>query len=421
MPNKINIVKINIIILLILLAFGGALFLRHVNKYGFKIQSSDEINTDPKYVRIYYDFATASSMYELYDYLLQDPNSTVFLRWDRTPNLKEKLKSRKNTYILQHVKNIDHTNFDPTPVLEYYKKHPDTQFIIHSTHNWIVNLLPIIRNLPKKAIKEVHIYEDGAYMSSFVNPDGDLWNGIDLYKLYHEVFDAPLIFHMEDAKYLNSFRCLFDKRCVGLKTLHKNDTLAESSIKYLKEKLNENQEVKDEYFRIFDFDYKMYEKLMTHPFGIYTFAIWYHPVAAKQELKFMHELLYGNLNYLVKDKNVKWFYKEHPYNHQKHMYSETLSKTNPELIRIDNAMPIELFLISGIIPDYVAGYSSSTYLSYPKKSICAYIKRPDDIYMEIIKRDHRIRPGRVFDITDTDDSFKSRFNRLKSRILVFFQ
>ena len=420
MHNK----KLSVFICLlgVLLIIGIVLDIKYVRENNFKIQNTYEINTDPKYVRVYYDFATASSMYELYDFLLQDEDSTVFLRWDRIPKLKEKLKDRKNVHIMEHVNNNDGRPLKTTDLTEYYKAHPDSKFIIHSTHNWVINLLPALYSIPKKSIKEIHIYEDGSYASSFVSANGELFHGIDLYYLFHKIFKGiPLIFHMEDAEYLNSPRCLLDKRCLVTKKLHKNDIVVKSSISDLKEKLNADKKIKDKYFEIFGFDYKKYEKIMTHPFGIYTFTIWYSPVEAEKELKFMHELLYGNLNYLIKDKNVKWFYKEHPHNYQRNSFSAALSKTNPELIKIDKSIPMELFLIADIIPDYVGGYSSCTYLSYPRNSISAYIKRPDDTYMEIINRDHRIRPGRVFDITDTDDSMKSRFNRLKSRILVFFQ
>lgn len=393
--------------------------INYVISNNFKISDEYTTNTDPKYVRIYYDYATMSSIYEAYDFLIQHPESTVFLRWDRTPFLKEKLAGRKNLYVLEHTQPFDHSPINPAPVIKYYKEHPQSQFIIYTTSNWIVNLSHILYTLPKKAIKEIHVFEDGSYSSLFIGSFPK--EKVARKMLYVDFAEIPKIYHMEDAKYLNSLKCLFDKKCVKAKNLYKDDIVIESSIDTLKEKLNKNQRLKEMFFYIFDFDYKYYQKVMTHPFGVYTFSMWVDDKIAEKELAFMNEILNGKLNYLIKDKNVKWFYKEHPHAYQKHNFSEILPLIHPEMIRITKTVPLEFLLLADIIPDYLAGYSSGIYLSFPRKSISAYINRPNDVYMYIINRDHKIRPGRIFKITDIDNSFKSKLKRLKSRLLVSFQ
>ena len=412
----IKILKIFSIIVAISIIVGCGIFLY---TFGFKIQNDYPINTNSNYTRIYYDFASIPTLYMAYDLAQQSPDATSFVLWDRIPNLEKNLSQYENLHILKHFEKNDFL-VENNEIISYAKTHPDTQFIIHSNNMWVKNIFPIIRSLPPNRIKEIHLYEDGSFSTTYkMHPRQE-----EEFKRHREetLGMHKIIYHMEDAKLMNSPRCLLKKRCLEMKMEYKNDIVVQNSFEKMKKEFSYNTPLKEKYFSFFGFDYKKYRREMQHPFGIYTFSLYKNDRFAREQLRFLNELLYGKLHFLIKEKGVKWYYKEHPAIKARKNFASILSIQHPELTRIEKHLPMELFLLADITPDYVAGYSSSIYMTLPKEIVCAYIRRrPNDPYLYLVKRDHLFRAGRIFDIEDTEDTFNAKFHRFNSMILTFFQ
>ena len=387
-------------------------------KCGWKINTNYQPNNDNNVVRIYYDIATTPTLYQVEDFLNQSEDSIIFVRWDRIPNLEEKLKNRKNVHVIKQVDNNGWKDAVGQPIVEYYKNHPDSKFVIHANMIWIKNLMSSLRLIPNSAIKEIHVYEDGAYFYFIESLKSERM--VRAQQIFYDYFkDVPKIVHMENTKRIASPLCIFDKKCREVRALIKNDVLADTSVKDLRQKLQNNPEKADAYFGILGFDYKKYQREMKRPNAVFIFTVSQSMPFVSLQLSFLNELMRGNLNYLINDKNVKWYYKPHPEKHQRVNIEDVMKKHFPNVELIEKHIPLELFVIAGITPDYVTGFSSGAYLNMPKDNIAAFVARPgQDPYLAELKRNHQIRKGRDLKLTDCDNSENSLKNRKRSKFWV---
>ena len=415
---KLFIISIVLTLLFIISYYFYKNFWLLYKQYGYKLEIQNEINTDPLYVRIYYDPTTMPSLYQAYDFLMQSPNALSFVCWQRIPEFMNNIDSKRNTIFFNHKNMCVWHPLDISPIEDYYKQHPNTKFIIHSSNNWLDRIAPLFNTIPSDAIEEIHLYEDCAFFM-YISVDKNHENRIS--KIRNEILgNNKVYFHARGVKRLNSLDYLFDKASLRAKETHKNDIMTEASIMLLKQNLNKTPDITEEYFNIFGFDYKKYRKQLQRPFGIFTFNRYWNNSYANKQISFMYELIDGKLKYLTGKHNIKWLYKEHPRLYDEPRFRDIIQSQRPELESIDRNIPIELFILADIMPDYIAGYYSSLYFNIPAKRIALYIKHHEDPYIPIFKRFHSIPPGRMFELEDIDNNKKISASKLTVKLLGIF-
>ncbi len=347
----------------------------------------------PQTAHVYVDVASWPSFLQSADLVRQPANEPKLVIWNR-------LKDQLDQALLQQKKASFHTlpigNCSPQSVRfyrkvlrDFYQKNAAARFEIHlnSYHTCFLN--ETLKIIPWRSIKRVHIWEDCfAWFLQAENPSRQkpifLKNDLKRKRAFfhkkwsynqhfHSLWIAPkttpVTFHVS----------LKDKLAASLP--HREfydfikDSLVETDLKTVSQTLTATQ--KKELAALFQINPDDYRELAAPQTALFTFG--YFDGKSKP-----NEILIDLLQKLDKKTSYRWFYKEHPWFDPSHFVKNEMAKRLPHIKPLPPALPLEVLGLLGLMPEKVAGFSSSLFFSLPKEKILLYVKRDKDKYLPIL-------------------------------------
>ncbi len=265
-------------------------------------------------------------------------------------------------------------------IQKYLKEHPKSPVILYTNINNVSYFTnSFLAQLPKERVKHLHLYEDGfgeliTSQKTFQNMPDLTEIGKQLEKFiydpknnknpkygrhaFHLIY--PTTYHfglLSDIKNLPEYAAF-------IKQMEKA-TLLETDFYAIQKKLSNAQ--KKLLFQLAGFDYDYYKAQFKNKKTFMIFGALYYEKSHQNyhaEMNYMKELqkIYPNHTFL---------FKPHP-SYDAYDRSKIINKIFPNVISIPAQMPFELFLISGLKPDKVAGAASSLFYSLTDDDIIGY-------------------------------------------------
>ncbi len=343
-------------------------------------------------VYIFADVATGSTILEMAQFVQLPQSSRKFVAWGSYPNLGDKLQTHNAVQIPFTTTPYNQLVFSiqaglKKTVQQLLVANPNTQFVFHTNMFHARTLLfPILKKIPKEQIKHIYLYEDGygntvaslkERILQHVTPERphSVW---DIAYPYYTHFTYPTTYYLaypEEIRQNAEFKQLAnilrnaDVQPVDFYEIKANLTRKQKSV--LKHLLDFN----DAYFR--DLLQKSGKKTVILLGG--------RPMNSKERQAFqvLNEKILANSSYT-------FIFKPHPHPASESL-AEELKKKHKDLAIIPRSIPMEAFLLFDVVPDYIAGYSSSVFLTFNTNFIM-YIKRPNDTYLPFLLKKGIIKP-----------------------------
>lgn len=338
--------------------------------------------TDKNTVHIFADLATGPTILEMVQFVKLRKSTRKFVAWGIYPDIKQELLGEYNaaqipfeTKPYNKLANSIHRGIKQT-VLKLLKENPDTKFVFHTNiYHSRSFLFPILRKIPKENVKHIYLYEDG-FANTVASRKKDTLKYVtpkrpkninNVAYPYYTHFTYPVTYYLAypeeiwnkpEFKQLAEILQGADVRAVDFYEI--KDSLTGSQKKTLKQFLNFN----DKYFK----------KLLETGDQKTVILLGGRPMNAEERKAFktVYEKILDNPSY-------RFIYKPHPHPASE-AFALRLKRKYKDLIIIPRTIPMEAFLLFDIIPDYIAGYSSSVFLTFKTKFIM-YIERPNDEYL----------------------------------------
>lgn len=123
---------------------------------------------------------------------------------------------------------------------------------------------------------------------------------------------------------------------------------------------------------------------------------------------------------ILKDDRYFWILKPHPNKESLKIITE-IKKTYPNIPVVTNTHPVEGFLLTDTLPDYIAGFSSSTFLTLNPALFLYYIERINDEYLPFLLKTKKIKKEQLIPL-EFQNSFRltsSKWKKTKTLIKTY--
>ncbi|MBR2137353.1 MAG: hypothetical protein IJ852_05290 [Alphaproteobacteria bacterium] len=352
-------------------------------------------STAPRELHVFLEsYATNPAFSQIIEYVKLPQSTRKIIAWHRFPNRADILDLKaENTIEIPLQKGEFHWQNSTYRVLfatlfELIKD-PDLQLIFHANMRKMNTVLrPFLTWIPKDRIAHIHLYEDG-YGELFKN---ELWRTENQKSFSPESLQKGLknSTHWDDLMILQLHRFYPVTYHFYAYDTAKKDPQFHSMIEFLHELNIENIDFselnqtldnaqKQKIYHLSGFDYAYYADLMKNKKTV-IYLMGYHPIDKENEAferLFLHRLREDETFTQIKAADYLWFYKPHP-SFQASAAASVIKQEFPDMIEINARIPFEIFILSGLRPNYVAGYSSSAFYPMEKDEILYFIKRPWD-------------------------------------------
>lgn len=269
---------------------------------------------------------------------------------------------------------------------------PRIRFVIHTNLFHHERLLtPLLQQIPAKNIERIHLYEDG-FGNTIASRKIPLLASLalnkkptipDLSTPYYMHSRYPTTYHIAYKDLINT-----DKDFRKLKKILYNADVRDVDFYKIKETLSTRD--KQNLAEIFDLDISWHQNVLKPQNNKKTLIlIGPRPLDETQEKNLLK--LYAKL---LSDRQYNYIFKPHPSQFSDPL-TQNLKEIKPDLKVIDRSIPLELLFFLDIMPDYIAGYSSSIFLTLPREKFLYYIERPFDTYLPFLIKHHIILPAQI--------------------------
>lgn len=369
-----------------------------------------EQRRDQNTIHVFFEvYATTPELMEAIAFVQLPPEKMKIIGWHRFPKRGKKIDLRKlNTiefdippreglYLDQPKK---FTNF----IKKVYQIKPNAYFVFYSNMSQIKNqLFPILREIPRDRVREIHLYEDGlGYGIGSMYKHQNRKNIITNPLKYISIFDKYLkkeenVFY---AEYYNLLQIFYPTiyHFLGADQIKKRPeyqnfvkkigkkNIKDINFEKIRSQLSPAQ--KSLLFALLDFDYNYWKKLMKNKKTVVftTGFVFGNKNEIQAQINILRELRQGKLKNLLSPNSYIWFYKPHPSFSSEKETPLLIKKEFPDMIEIPARIPFEVFIIADLTPDYVFGYSSSLFYALPQKNILGIITRPNKSYYKGLQR-----------------------------------
>ena len=260
------------------------------------------------------------------------------------------------------------------------KENPKSPIIIYTNlNNYRYLFDTLFSKVDKKRIKHVHLYEDGlgelfTHNGYFENLSYTQQDVEELKKVYNKEQNAktpnyakfmmhhilPVTYHFFEAnkaKGMDTYQSFFKHL--------KGSEIQEINLKKIAEQLSNEQ--KELLFKLLNFPKAKYEKLFSKG-PVFMFFSGYHPPYA-------HANYHSELNWLKqlmeKYPDFSFMYKPHP-SYDAANIKDALVNIFPNVEMIDAQIPYEVFILAGLEPTKIAGFSSSLFYTLNNDQVEGY-------------------------------------------------
>ncbi len=281
-------------------------------------------------------------------------------------------------------------------IIKLVKEVPDIQLVIHTNIFHSRTFLQNLHNIPKKNIKMIHLYEDGVgnvaasrqealrqLTLDRANPPKDRWNLSWPYFLH---LNYPVTYHLafwEDIQ--NDFP--------EMAALLKGATISEINFNKIKQMLSSND--KKNLAALYNIDKSIFKNVFINTPHEKTkksvLLLGSRPIGLSAKELSKELSVYEDA---IQKGDYIYIFKPHP-NAGGLKISRALQKKFKDLIVLNNQIPTEIFFLLDIGPDYIAGFSSSVFLSLPEYPFLFYIQRKEDVYLPFLLKKGIIHPDQV--------------------------
>ena len=338
-----------------LLSVGGFLAFFALSSYLFF-----RIVYTPPIAHIYIDLASVPSLLQMTDALQQPSEEPKLFIWKRFPALKadDRILQSMNA-IMVDSKFLGEKNYEKfntlvdTNLMEFYAKNFNHHFVIHLNAYHALNKSGHFSNIiPTEKIKEIHLYDDAIGRS--------LWDK----KTYisYATLSGNLKTYMHLAQYDPKILPVEKEKIIPLDFYQAAATLSDDKKAMLAHLTGLDLE-------------KMNQAFEHRPVAVFLDD---PDLKWQATEKFIKELIRKH----PEIKNYTWLYKNHPRVSKNGETLKLLSKYFPKIIVISNEIPLETLIMVKLVPDFIAGYGSSVFYSFPKEKILGYIHRIKNEYYQ---------------------------------------
>lgn len=369
-----------------------------------------EQRRDQNTIHVFFEvYATTPELMEAIEFVKLPPERMKIIGWHRLPKRDKKIDlrglntiefdipPREGLYTSQPKK---FANF----IKKVYRIKPDAYFVFYSNMNHVKNqLFPLLREIPHNRVRHIHLYEDGlgVGITSMHNRQNqkksksDILTYIGKFKkylkkenrvVYNEYYNLLQIFYPTTYHFMGADK--MKKRAEyqnAIKNIGK-ENIKDINFEKIRSQLSPAQ--KALLFALLDFDYNYWKKIMKGKKTVVftTGFVFGNKNQIQAQINILRELREGKLKNLLPQDSYTWLYKPHPSFSSEKETPLLIKKEFPDMIEIPAQIPFEIFIIAGLTPDYVFGYSSSLFYALPQKNILGLITRPDKSYYKGFQR-----------------------------------
>lgn len=362
-----------------------------------------------KTIHIYMDFATLPAFLQMADFVRTPMNEEKIIAWRRYPNLPQMLDLKKyNTQFValpqNEVQNEKSLEKIYQTVQEVYKKNPNALYILHSNLHWGGSLAALLHIIPPKQVKHLYIYEDGfsntVHSRKNITLNKKLANKNEVNKLkkiiqendlknythtlnfaFHRLYKTTYFFSFldmikQDAEFANFFKALdgAELRPIDFNLLKKS--LTPEQIGTISQMVGFDKETYVQQVR----------GRKTHFFLLGGAFVHKYDQAAAAKDFYVH--------FIEQDKESVLVLKEHPWIANLSL-KQTLQNQIPEALLFPRSVPMEMLILTDLVPTSLSGYTSSAFYSFPSVKIMEYLTSEYDFYLPFFKKLNRININQI--------------------------
>lgn len=270
-------------------------------------------------------------------------------------------------------------NYFLKEIIKILNEYPQSPIIVYTNRNNYQYFFDgFLKKVDPKRIRHVHLYEDGLgelftsrdYFSKINYPSSDIQKLKDFYyasgkeipshtkMMMHYFFPATYhIYGLEQAKTMPELKNFFE--------VMKDASFKEVDFRKIRKDLSLEQ--REMLLKLIGFPKEKYEKLFSKG-PVLIFLSGYHGPRG-------HGYYHAELNLLKqlmeKYPHFSFMYKPHP-SYLSTNLKDFLPKVFPNLELIDAQLPYESFILAGLEPAQVSGYSSSLFYTLKKEQVEMY-------------------------------------------------
>lgn len=362
-----------------------------------------------KTIHIYMDFATLPAFLQMADFVRTPMNEKKIIAWRRHPNLPQMINLKKYNaqFVIlpqNEIQNREALKKIYQMVQEVYKKNPKASYIIHSNLRWGENLASLLHIIPPKQVKHLYIYEDGvsntvhshkniALNKKLANENevNKLKKIIQKNNLKNYTYTLNFAFHrLYKTTYFFSFLDMIkqDPEFASFYKTLDGAELKPIDFNLLKKSLTPEQI--NTISQMVGFDKKAYVQQVrgrqTHFFLLGgDFVQKYDQVTAAKDFY---------VRFIEQEKEGVLVLKEHPWL-SNISFKEDLQAKIPKAILFPRSVPMEILILTDLMPTSLSGYSSSTFFSFPSVKIIRYLTSEYDFYLHFFKKLNKIKDTQI--------------------------
>lgn len=317
---------------------------------GLIVSLFESVYPQQKVAHIYIDLASLSSLAQMVDVVEQPLNNPKLLIWKRfhalsidDPLLKHINAKMPDAKFLGEFNYMLFSDLVDKNVSDFYQNYSDYVYDIHLNLAHIPRSGRIFDIIPPSQIRSIHLYEDAIGRSLWDKRTIDEYNSIETSapKYLHVGFWDPNTFASIRDKII---KIDFQEKALSLSALQKEMIARMTGLD-----LAQLSALKRPTILFADdpsLDLKRTEEF-------------FKSISQKKELK----------SYL-------WLYKNHPrVARGEGIALKFIKKYFNKVYILPNEIPIEVLILCGYEPSYIAGYGSSLFFSFKSNQILAYIER----------------------------------------------
>lgn len=362
-------------------------------------------------------YATNPALLEMTEFVKLPDADPKIIAWHRLPNRAQQIDLTKyNTIEINVPAKEGYYQHSPQKIfipqaMEELKKNPQTPIILYSNINQIrLYLIPFLQQIAPSRIKQIHIYEDGMcqiigatykknaqyrYSDETTNQlkrliterQGSFKDEFmtSLHKLY------PVTYHFCNAEII-----LKDPRLKHFTQWIGQKKIQDVNIQTIADSLSKKQ--KNLFAQLVGLDLNKYQPLFKNKKTLIFTSGYLNGIADsfQVQVNILRKLKNGEINGF-NPAEYQFFYKPHPA-FKANDNSAQIQEEFPDIIPIPAQIPLEAFLITGLVPSNVSGVGSSLLFSLPAETIGFYI--PKSAYTPILLRLKKITRKQFLDPAD---------------------
>ena len=359
---------------------------------------------------IYLDSSSFPTLLQMMDVVKNRNKEPKLISWQRMTDITAKNSILKNAVVLPHV---------PYHLREYWERlehdlrhfvsqYPNAQFVVHLNKDQNRLVWLTLRLVPKQRIKELHLYEESfAHTTYQTSP------------IFHSTQEAQRVLanHIPpkhfDPNLALSLLPLYPQTTVHLalpelalenknvQQLRYAQRLEEVDFVKISKQLTKEQ--KQDLLTLNEITPDMLRPFQSgKPTMLYTLTFMFgkRPEDEKQ-LDVLRKIFAKKSQWIKDPDQYTWLYKEHPWHARDTFLHDTISATWPSMHALPKQVPLEVFLLTGYMPDKVFGYSSALFFALPADRILFFIRRPEnDPYIPVLKKMKKITDKQIVKLED---------------------